>query len=123
MPPTCTTSPRLPIDWIVMRSSSTRAGYLGIAKGPEMAVKTTGFRVVMKPGERMALAETPEGRLENLLETAHAHIRSQVEHLFRVIKQHFGVQKTRLRGQDKNRCKVDVLAPLKDLLTALRSLF
>ncbi len=74
------------------------AGYQGIAKRPEMACKATEFRVAMRPGKCRALPDTPDGRLEDLIETAKAHIRSKVEHPFRVIKQQFGFQKTRLRG-------------------------
>ncbi len=61
------------------------AGYQGIAKRAEMAGKTTAFRVAMRPGKRRALPDTPEGRLQDLIETAKAHIRSKGEHPFRVI--------------------------------------
>ena len=44
------------------------------------------------------LPDTPEGRLDDLVETAKAPIRAKGEHPFRVIKQQFGFQKTRLRG-------------------------
>jgi IS5 family transposase len=74
------------------------AGYQGIEKRPEMEGKTIGFRVAMRPGKRRALPDTPEGRLDDLVETAKAHIRARGEHPFRVIKQQFGFQKTRLRG-------------------------
>jgi IS5 family transposase len=74
------------------------AGYQGIAKRPEMTGKTAEFRVAMRPGKRRALPDTPEGRLDDLVETAKAHFRSKGEHPFRVIKQQFGFQKTRLRG-------------------------
>jgi transposase, IS5 family len=74
------------------------AGYQGITKRPEMAGKTAEFRVAMRPGKRRALPDTPEGRLEDLIEAAKAHVRAKVEHPFRVIKQQFGFQKTRLRG-------------------------
>jgi IS5 family transposase len=94
------------------------AGYQGIAKRPEMADRCTEFRVAMRPGKRRALPETPEGRLQDLVETAKAHIRSKGEHPFRVIKQQFGFQKTRLRGIAKNRCKVNVLAALTNLFLA-----
>jgi IS5 family transposase len=47
------------------------------------------------------------------VETAKAHIRAKGEHPFRVIKQQFGFQKTRLRGMVKNRCKANVLAALR----------
>lgn len=63
-----------------------------------MAGKEAEFRVAMRPGRCRALSETPDGRLQELIETAKAHIRSKVEHPFRVIKQQFGFHKTRLSG-------------------------
>jgi IS5 family transposase len=98
------------------------AGYQGIAKRPEMAGKATEFRVAMRPGKRRALLDTPDGRLQDLIETAKAHIRSKVEHPFRVIKQQFGFQKSRLRGLAKNRCKIHVMAALSNLFQARRQL-
>ena len=98
------------------------AGYQGIAKRREMAGKTTAFRVAMRPGRRRVLPDTPEGRLLDLIETAKAHIRAKGEHPFRVIKQQFGFQKTRLRGMAKNRCKINVLAALTNLFLARRQL-
>ena len=80
------------------------------------------FRVAMRPGKRRALPDTPEGKLLDLIETAKAHIRAKGEHPFRVIKQQFGFQKTRLRGMVKNRCKVNVLAALTNLFLARRQL-
>ncbi len=81
-----------------------------------------GFRVAMRPGKRRVLPDTPEGRLDDLVETAKAHIRAKGEHPFRVIKQQFGFQKTRLRGMLKNRCKVNVLVALSNLFMAPRRL-
>jgi IS5 family transposase len=98
------------------------AGYQGIEKRPEMKGKTARFRVAMRPGKRRALPDTPEGRLDDLVETAKAHIRAKGEHPFRVIKQQFGFQKTRLRGMVKNHCKVNVLAALTNLFLARRQL-
>ena len=98
------------------------AGYQGIAKRPEMAGKTMEFRVAMRPGKRRLLPDTPDGRLQDLIETAKAHIRSKVEHPFRVIKQQFGFQKTKLRGLAKNRCKINVLAALSNLFQARKQL-
>jgi len=98
------------------------AGYQGIAKRPEMAGKATEFRVAMRPGKRRALPDTPDGKLQDLIETAKAHIRSKVEHPFRVIKQQFGFQKTRLRGLAKNRCKINVMAALSNLFQGRRHL-
>jgi IS5 family transposase len=87
-----------------------------------MEGKTVKFRVAMRPGKRRALPDTPDGRLENLVEAAKAHSRAKVEHPFRVIKQQFGFQKTRLRGMSKNRCKINVLAALTNLFLARRQL-
>jgi len=96
------------------------AGYQGIAKRPEMEGAKATFRVAMRPGKRRALPDTPDGKLQDLIETAKAHIRSKVEHPFRVIKQQFGFQKTRLRGLAKNRCKIHVLAALTNLFLSRR---
>ena len=76
------------------------------------------FRVAMRPGKRRALPDTPEKKVQGLIGTAKAHIRSKVEHTLRVIKQHFGLQKTRLRGLAKNRCKIHVLTALTNLYLA-----
>ena len=91
------------------------AGYQGIEKRPEMEGKPTTFRVAMRPGKRRTLPNTADGRMDDLIETAKAHIRAKGKHPFRVIKQQFGFQKTRLRGMLKNRCKVNVLAALTNL--------
>jgi len=55
-----------------------------------MAGHRTDFRVAMRSGKRLWLPDTPEGRLQELIETAKAYIRAKVEHPFRVIKQQFG---------------------------------
>jgi IS5 family transposase len=61
------------------------AGYQGIAERLEMAGRTTEFRVAMRPGKLRGLPATPEGRLQDLIETAKANIRSKGKHPFRVI--------------------------------------
>ena len=98
------------------------AGYQGIEKRDEMKGRGIGFLVAMRPGKRRVLPDTPEGRLDDLVETAKAHIRAKVEHPFRVIKQQLGFQRTRLRGMLKNRCKVNVLVALSNLFMARRRL-
>jgi IS5 family transposase len=98
------------------------AGHEGIAKKPEMAGRTTAFRVAMGPGKRRALPDTAEGRLQDLIETAKAHIRSKVKNQCRVIKQQFGFLKTSLSGLAKNRCKINVLAGLSTLFQVLYQL-
>ena len=94
------------------------AGYRGIAKRPEMAGKATEFRVAMRPGKSKALRDTPDARLQDLIEKSRPYIRSKDEHPFRVIKQQFGFQKTRLRGLAKNRCKINVMSALTNLYFA-----
>jgi IS5 family transposase len=98
------------------------AGYQGVEKRPEMQGRGIGFRIAMRPGKRRALPDTPEGRVDDLIETAKAHVRAKVEHPFRVIKRQFGFQKTRLRGMLKNGCKVKVLAALSNLFMARHEL-
>ena len=98
------------------------AGYQGIEKRPEMQGKGIGFRVAMRPGKRRALPDTPEGRVDDLIETAKAHFLAKVEHPLRVIKRQSGFQKTRLRGMLKNGCKVKVLAALSNLFMARHEL-
>ena len=46
------------------------AGYQGIEKRPEMLGRGIGFRVAMRPGKRRALPDTPEGRVDDLIEAA-----------------------------------------------------
>ena len=94
------------------------AGYQGLGKRAEIAGKSITCRVAMRPGKRRVLANTPDGHLLYLVETAKAHIRAKVEHPFRVIKEKFGFQKSRLRGMVKNHCKVNVLAVLTNLYLA-----
>ena len=98
------------------------AGYQSIAKRPEMTGNSAEFRVAIQPGKRRAIPDTPNCKLQDLIETAKAHIRSKVEHPFRVIKQQFGFQKTKLRGMTKNRCKMNVLVALRNLFLTRRQL-
>ncbi len=48
--------------------------YQGIDERAEMEDKKTIFRTAMRSGKRLALPDKPEGRLENLVESAKAHI-------------------------------------------------
>jgi IS5 family transposase len=91
------------------------SGHLGIEKREEFEDSPCQFRIAMRPGQRRALPDTPEGRLENLFETAKAHLRAKVEHPFRVIKRQFSFQKTRYRGIQKNDHKLKMLFALANL--------
>jgi len=77
----------------------------------------------MRPGKRRARPDTADRKLQDLIEAARAHVCAKVEHPFRIIKQQFGFQKTRLRGLAKNRCKINALAALTNLFLARRLLF
>ncbi len=61
------------------------AVYQGIEKRAEMEGRGIGFRVAMRLGKRRVLPDTPEGRVDDLIETAKAHIRAKVERPFRVM--------------------------------------
>ena len=74
----------------------------------------------MRPSKRRALPDTPDGRLQDLIEMAKAHVLVQVEHPCRVIKNQFGFHKTCLRGLGKNRCKINMLAALTKLFLGRR---
>ena len=91
------------------------SGHLGIEKREEFEDSPCQFRIAMRPGQRRALPDTPEGWLEGLLETAKAHLRAKVEHPFRVIKRQFGFRKTRYRGIRKNDHKLKMLFALANL--------
>ncbi|MYF21044.1 MAG: transposase [Synechococcus sp. SB0677_bin_5] len=90
------------------------AGYQGLEEREEMAGRDVECRITMRPSRRRGLPETPEGRLLRWRERAQAHIRAKVEHPFRMIKQQFRFQKTRLRGMTRTtaRCWSWPLSPV-----------
>jgi len=49
-----------------------------------MQGRDIGFRVAMCRGQRRALPAAPEGRVDDLIESAKANVRAMVEHPFRV---------------------------------------
>ncbi|MCP9855265.1 MULTISPECIES: transposase [unclassified Synechococcus] len=98
------------------------AGHQGIAMRSAMVGKSMEFRVAIRPGIRRSLPNNPDGKLQDLIEAAKAHIRAKVEHPIRVIKQQYCFQVTRLWGMAKNRCMVNVLAALTNLFLAWRHL-
>ncbi len=58
------------------------AGYQGIAKRHEMSGAAAELRVAMRLGKLRALPDTPEGKLQDLIDTAKAHISAKFEHPF-----------------------------------------
>jgi transposase, IS5 family len=94
------------------------AGCQGVEKRHKIEGRVIGFRVGMRPGKRRVLRQTPEGRLDDSIETVKAHIRARGDHPFRVMKKQFGFLKTRLPALLTNRCKMNVLAALSNLFMA-----
>ena len=91
------------------------SGHIGIEKREEFKDCDAEMRIAMKPGQRRVLADTPEGRLLDLMEAAKAHIRAKVEHPFRIIKCQFGFRKVFYRGIRKNNLKLTMLFALANL--------
>jgi IS5 family transposase len=98
------------------------AGHQGIAKRPEVAGHSATLRVAMRLGKRRSLPNSADGKQQDLIEAAKAHVRAKVEHPLRLIKQQFGYQKTRLHGLAKNSSKINVLAALTNLFLDRRQL-
>jgi IS5 family transposase len=61
------------------------SGCQGIENREEMQGKVIGFRVAMRQGKKQTLFDSPEGRLDDLIETAKAHILAKGEDRLRVI--------------------------------------
>jgi IS5 family transposase len=76
----------------------------GIEKRPEMNGKGISFRDAMHPAKGRALLVIAKGQLDDLVETAKAHIRDKSEHPIRVIQQQYGFPWTWLRSILKNPC-------------------
>ena len=91
------------------------SGHIGIEKREAFKDCDAEMRIAMKPGQRRVLADTPEGRLLDLMEAAKAHIRAKVEHPFRIIKCQFGFRKVFYRGIRKNNLKLTMLFALANL--------
>ena len=91
-------------------------------KRPEMAGTAAEFRVAMRQSKCRALPETTDGKLQDLIETAKAHVRAKTAQPFRVIKPQFSYQETRLHCLSKNTWKINVLAAPTNLFLACRRL-
>lgn len=98
------------------------AGYQGAEKRPEAQGKVR-WNIAMRPGKRRALNMGKEiDRLHDQLETLKARIRAKVEHPFHLIKNCFGLKKTRYRGLAKNTAQLMTLFGLANLMIAKRRL-
>ena len=68
-----------------------------------------------KPGKNLSASQKKRNRKQS-------SVRARVEHVFRVIKQQFGFQKTRYRGLEKNASQVNLLVGLANLYMLRRQL-
>jgi IS5 family transposase len=91
------------------------SGHIGIEKRDAFKDCGAEMRIAMKPGQRRVLADTPEGKLHELVECAKAHFRAKVEHPFRIIKCQYGFRKVYYRGIKKNDLKRKMLFALANL--------
>ena len=78
------------------------AGCQGLEKREERAGGDVECGIAMRPGQPPTAGDGSRAILDGL-ERAKAHRRAKVEHPFPVIKQQFGLEKTRLPGQATNR--------------------
>lgn len=76
------------------------AGYLGVEKRPEVAIKSKGAKwyVAAKRGKVKAMAEGAYKAAVQAFEKSKAQVRAVVEHPFHIIKNLFLHRKTRYRG-------------------------
>jgi IS5 family transposase len=98
------------------------AGYTGVEKREEQSGKSIAWQIAMKRSKLAPLLEGPLAEEYRWLEYVKAHVRSKVEHPFRVIKCQFGYTKTRYRGLAKNTAKAVMLFMLSNLWMARRKL-
>ena len=98
------------------------AGYQGVEKRPEAGASAVHWHVAMRAGKRRALPDTRLGRLTERMETLKASIRAKVEHPFHIIKNRFGLKRTRYKGLSKNTDQLFTLFGLANLFIAKKSL-
>jgi len=98
------------------------AGYQGVEQRPEHAGSPVQWHVAMRPGKRKNLPDTELGHLQEVFEYLKARIRAKVEHPFHIIKNLFGLKKTRYRGLAKNHAQLKTLFALANLFIVKRQL-
>ena len=89
------------------------AGYQGIDRRAEHALRSVNGLIAMRPGKR---AQLPAQGFLAQAEKAKASVRAKVEHPFRYIKGVFGYGKVRYRGLAKNTNRLYLLAGFTNLL-------
>jgi IS5 family transposase len=91
-----------------------------VEKWAENLELPVNWHVAMRPGKRKLLPGTALGDLLEQTEHAKASIRAKVEHPFHVVKNLFGLRKTRYRGLAKNAAQLFSLFGLSNLVLPRR---
>jgi len=97
------------------------AGYQGVEKRAPTGSKVR-WHVAMRPTKRLALSKTPFGRISERIEGLKASVRARGEHPFHIIKNRFGLKRTRYRGLEKNTSQLFTLFGLANLMIAEKQL-
>jgi len=97
------------------------AGYQGVEKREEADV-TVRWHVSMRRSKRAALPDTRLGRLTERLEALKGRVKARVEHPFHIVKNRFGLKRTRYRGLAKNAAQLFTLFALANLFIAKSAL-
>jgi len=110
--------------------ASLDAGYVGVAKRPEIVQAQAEGRlrsdIVWSVAKRRStvtkMAEGPLKTLTQALERVKAQLRARVEHPFHVVKNLFHYKKARYKGLAKNKAQLYSLFALANLVLAKRAL-
>ena len=101
------------------------AGYLGIAKRPEIVEDPhkagIDYRINHRPGKLSSIPEGPARDWYRYEEHRKSSVRSKVEHAFHIIKNTFGFSKVSYRGIAKNLNRLYMLSASANLLMCARS--
>ena len=104
------------------RCAFADAGYVGVQKRPENQGTEVEWHIALRPSQRKALPESPEGQLKAQLEYLKAKVRAKVEHPFHILKNRFQHRKARYRGLEKNNAQLFSLFGLANILLVKRHL-
>ena len=101
------------------------AGYLGIARRPDIAGDPhragIDYRISERKGRLRKHTDDPGKQWDRDMERRKSSVRSKVEHPFLIVKRHFGYSKTVYRGLAKNANRLNALMASANLLMCIRS--
>lgn len=96
-------------DWEVMGD----AGYIGMEKRKSADPEHVTYTAAKRYGQRKKMSERQKEAEHTI-----SSVRCKVEHVFHRIKRQFGYWKVRYRGLYKNKCRLEMLLSLANLLIA-----